>query len=107
MPRQLHCIWVVILCIGLKRNDRKVVRIPMFTKSKRLQFVQEAASHILDSPMRSGCAVTIWAGQGGEGWACAGSVWRHALQVSDNRNAEGERLPVSRGHDEASQIDSW
>jgi hypothetical protein len=34
-------------------------------------------------------------------------VWRHALQVSDNRNVEGERLPVSRGHDEASRIDDW
>jgi hypothetical protein len=83
----------------------KFFRNPMFTRPKRLQFVQEAAAQILDSPMPSGCAVTICAGRGG--LACAGSVWRHALQVSDNRNVEGERLPVSRGHDEASRIDDW
>ena len=66
----------------------------MVTKPKKLQFVQEAAAQILDSLMPSGCAVTICAGRGG--LACAGSVWRHALQVSDNRNVEGKRLPVSR-----------
>ncbi|CAG4926534.1 hypothetical protein R54767_05299 [Paraburkholderia gardini] len=60
----------------------------MFVKPKRLQFVQEAAAQILDSPMPSGCAVTICARRGG--LACAGSVWRHALQVSDDRNVEGE-----------------
>ena len=84
-------------------SDCRLIRNPMFTKPKRLQFVQEAAAQILDSPMPSGCAVTICAGRGG--LACAGSVWRHALQVSDNRDVEGERLPVSRGHDEASRID--
>ncbi len=38
---------------------------------------------------------------------CAGSVRRHALQVSDDRNVEGGRLPVSRGHDEGSRIGDW
>ena len=60
----------------------------MFTKPKRFQFVQESAAQILDSAMPSGCAVTICARRGG--LTCAGSVWRHALQVSDDRNVEGE-----------------
>jgi hypothetical protein len=69
-------------------NDRRLIRSPMFNKPKRFQFVQEAAAQILDLAMPSGCAVTICARRGG--LACAGSVWRHALQVSDDRNVEGE-----------------
>jgi hypothetical protein len=71
----------------------------MLTEPKMFQFVQEAVAQILDSAKPSGCAVTIFARRGG--LACAGSVWRHTLQVSDRRG----RLPVSRGHDEASRIE--
>ncbi|CAG9243382.1 hypothetical protein PCAR4_1340024 [Paraburkholderia caribensis] len=77
----------------------------MFYEPKRFKFAQEAAAKILDSTMPLGCAVTICARR--EGRACAGSVWRHALQVSDDRNVEGGGLPVSRGRDEASRIDDW